>query len=36
VQEIAPWAGTITTVTDGRTVVLGLAAAAKIWVYYPK
>ena len=36
VQEIAPWAGTITTVTDGRTVVLGLAAAAKIWVYNPK
>jgi Fe2+ transport system protein FeoA len=36
VQEIAPWAGTITTVTDGRTVVLGLAAAAKIWVYKPK
>src|SRR6185503_1224803 len=24
------------TVTDGRTVVLGLAAAAKIWVYKPK
>jgi DtxR family Mn-dependent transcriptional regulator len=36
VEEIAPWAGTITTVTDGRTVVLGLAAAAKIWVYSPK
>ena len=36
IQEIAPWAGTITTVTDGRTVVLGLAAAAKIWVYKPK
>jgi DtxR family Mn-dependent transcriptional regulator len=36
VQEIAPWAGTITTVTDGRMVVLGLAAAAKIWVYNPK
>jgi DtxR family Mn-dependent transcriptional regulator len=35
VQEVAPWAGTITTVTDGRTVVLGLAAAAKIWVYNP-
>jgi DtxR family Mn-dependent transcriptional regulator len=36
VEEIAPWAGTITTVMDGRTVVLGLAAAAKIWVYHPK
>jgi DtxR family Mn-dependent transcriptional regulator len=36
VKEIAPWAGTITTIIDGRTVVLGLAAAAKIWVYIPK
>jgi DtxR family Mn-dependent transcriptional regulator len=36
IEEIAPWAGTIRTVSDERTVVLGLAAAAKIWVYSPK
>jgi DtxR family Mn-dependent transcriptional regulator len=36
IKEIAPWAGTITTVSDERTVVLGLGAAAKIWVYTPK
>ena len=36
IEEIAPWVGTIRTVSDGRTVVLGLAAAAKIWVYSPK
>jgi len=36
IQEIAPWAGTITTASDGRTIVLGLAAAGKIWVYQPK
>lgn len=36
IQEVAPWAGTITTVSDGRTIVLGLAAAGKIWVYQPK
>ena len=33
IQEVAPWAGTITAVSDGRTIVLGLAAAAKIWVH---
>jgi DtxR family Mn-dependent transcriptional regulator len=34
VEELAPWAGTITTSgTNGRRIVLGLAAAAKIWVY---
>ncbi|MBI4561602.1 MAG: metal-dependent transcriptional regulator [Candidatus Rokubacteria bacterium] len=33
IQGVAPWAGTITTTSDGRTIVLGLAAAAKIWVY---
>jgi DtxR family Mn-dependent transcriptional regulator len=33
VQEVAPWAGTITTAREGKTVVLGLAAAGKIWVY---
>jgi Fe2+ transport system protein FeoA len=36
IQEVAPWAGTITTVSDGRMIVLGLAAAGKIWVYQPK
>ncbi len=36
IQEIAPWAGTITTGSDGGTIVLGLAAAGKIWVYQPK
>ncbi len=36
IQEVAPWAGTITTVSDGRTIVLGLVAAGKIWVYQPK
>ena len=36
IQEVAPWAGTITTTGDGKTIVLGLAAAAKIWVYQPK
>jgi DtxR family Mn-dependent transcriptional regulator len=35
VQEVAPWAGTVTTVSDGRTIVLGLPAAGKIWVYDP-
>ena len=33
IQEVAPWAGTVTAVSDGRTIVLGLAAAAKIWVH---
>jgi DtxR family transcriptional regulator, iron-dependent repressor len=32
IEEIAPWAGTVTATSDGRTIVLGLAAAAKIWV----
>ena len=36
IQEVAPWAGTITTASDGRAIVLGLAAAGKIWVYSPK
>ena len=35
IQEVAPWGGTITTESDGRTIVLGLAAAGKIWVYKP-
>ena len=36
IQEVAPWAGTITTTSDGKTIVLGLTAAGKIWVYQPK
>ena len=36
IEEVAPWAGTITTTSDGRTIVLGLMAAGKIWVYQPK
>jgi DtxR family Mn-dependent transcriptional regulator len=36
IEEVAPWAGTVTAVSDGRTIVLGLAAAAKIWVHGDK
>ncbi|MBI1894063.1 MAG: ferrous iron transport protein A [Candidatus Rokubacteria bacterium] len=36
ILEVAPWAGTITTGSDGKTIVLGLPAAGKIWVYRPK
>jgi len=36
IQDVAPWAGTITTASDEKTIVLGLAAAGKIWVYQPK
>ncbi|HXG16043.1 MAG TPA: metal-dependent transcriptional regulator [Calidithermus sp.] len=35
ILEVAPWAGTITAAAEGRTVALGLPAAAKIWVYAP-
>jgi DtxR family Mn-dependent transcriptional regulator len=35
IGEVAPWAGTITASGDGRTIALGLPAAAKIWVYVP-
>ena len=35
ITEIAPWAGTITAASEGRTITLGLPAAAKIWVYSP-
>jgi DtxR family Mn-dependent transcriptional regulator len=35
ITEVAPWAGTITASGDGRTIALGLPAAAKIWVYTP-
>jgi DtxR family transcriptional regulator, iron-dependent repressor len=35
ITEVAPWAGTITAVSEGVTITLGLPAAAKIWVYTP-
>src|SRR2546427_3813403 len=35
ITEGAPWAGTITAASDGQPIALGLAAAAKIWVYRP-
>ncbi len=35
IVEVAPWAGTITAACEGRTIALGLPAAAKIWVYSP-
>ena len=35
IVEVAPSAGTITASGDGRTMALGLPAAAKIWVYQP-
>jgi DtxR family Mn-dependent transcriptional regulator len=35
ITEVAPWAGTITASGDGKTIALGLPAAAKIWVYEP-
>ena len=35
ITEIAPWAGTITAASEGRTITLGLPAAGKIWVYAP-
>ena len=38
IEEVAPWAGTVTmsgSGAHGARVVLGLAAAAKIWVYRP-
>jgi DtxR family transcriptional regulator, Mn-dependent transcriptional regulator len=33
ITEVAPWAGTITAASEGRTITLGLHAAAKLWVY---
>jgi DtxR family transcriptional regulator, iron-dependent repressor len=36
VSEIAPYAGTISVVLDGRTVTMGLVASSKIWVYDPQ
>jgi Fe2+ transport system protein FeoA len=35
VSEVAPYAGTVSIVLDGRTVTMGLSAANKIWVYDP-
>ena len=35
IHEVAPWAGTISAKSEGRTITLGLPAAAKIWVYIP-
>ena len=36
IKEVAPYAGTITVLLDGRTVTMGLVASGKIWVYDPK
>lgn len=36
VSDVAPYAGTISVLLDGRTVTMGLAAANKIWVYDPQ
>lgn len=33
ITEVAPWAGTLTAVGDGRAIALGLPAAARIWVH---
>ncbi len=33
VTEVAPYAGTVSFRIEGRAVTIGLAAAAKIWVY---
>ena len=35
VGEVAPYAGTISVLLDGRTITMGLIAAHKIWVYDP-
>ncbi|HEV8308312.1 MAG TPA: metal-dependent transcriptional regulator [Methylomirabilota bacterium] len=35
IEEVAPWAGTITAAGGSTRIVLGLAAASKIWVYLP-
>jgi DtxR family Mn-dependent transcriptional regulator len=35
IVEVAPWAGTITCAGDGRSITLGVPAAAKIWVFRP-
>jgi DtxR family Mn-dependent transcriptional regulator len=36
VNEVAPYAGTISVTIDDRSITLGLAAAHKVWVYDPQ
>jgi len=36
VKEVAPYAGTISVIIDGRTITMGLIASSKIWVYDPQ
>jgi len=36
VSEVAPYAGTISVLLEGRTVTMGLAASHQIWVYDPQ
>ena len=36
IKEVAPYAGTISVLLDGRTVTMGLVASGKIWVYDPE
>ena len=35
VSEVAPYAGTVSILLEGRTITMGLNAANKIWVYDP-
>jgi hypothetical protein len=35
VSEVAPYAGTVSILLDGRTVTMGISASNKIWVYDP-
>jgi Fe2+ transport system protein FeoA len=35
VAEVAPYAGTVSILLEGRTITMGLSAASKIWVYDP-
>ncbi len=36
VSEVAPYAGTISVVLEGRIITMGLTASGKIWVYDPR
>jgi DtxR family Mn-dependent transcriptional regulator len=36
VKEVAPYAGTISVLIEGRTITMGLVASTKIWVYDPR
>jgi Fe2+ transport system protein FeoA len=36
VSEVAPYAGTVSILLEGRTITMGLSAANKIWVYDPQ